>query len=208
VTQRLAYVALSRGRHDAQIYTDDRDRLSTALSRDFSKSSAHAVGSAEQTPQRDRSPSRHSALRHATIDVGVMRTSVERVDAAPRSTTPRLSTEELQQAREYLARPETQQYLRAREVLHTRTSQPRPPVAIEARHVATVFRELAGERGSRSVRTSPTMRLPSTNRVMEAAVAVANGETGAANRLSVTPGQRVALGARQTPGHATGHGRA
>src|SRR5262249_3219410 len=27
VNQRLAYVALSRGRHDAQIYTDDRDRL-------------------------------------------------------------------------------------------------------------------------------------------------------------------------------------
>src|SRR4029077_5967896 len=48
----LAYVALSRGRHDAQIYTDDRDRLSTSLSRDVSKSSAHAVRSAEQTQHR------------------------------------------------------------------------------------------------------------------------------------------------------------
>jgi hypothetical protein len=57
VNRRLAYVALSRGRHDAQIYTDDRDRLSTALSRDVSKSSAHSVKSAEQTPpHRDRAP--------------------------------------------------------------------------------------------------------------------------------------------------------
>jgi Viral (Superfamily 1) RNA helicase len=77
VNQRLAYVALSRGRHDAQIYTDDRDRLSTALSRDVSKSSAHNVSSAEQTPQRDRSPSSHSARRHSTtIDAGMTRTCV------------------------------------------------------------------------------------------------------------------------------------
>ena len=83
--------------------------------------------------------------------------------------------------------------LRAREVLQTRTSQPRPTVALEARHVATVFRELAGERGSRSVPTPPTtMRMPSTKRVMEAAVAVANGEAGASNRLDVTAKQGVA----------------
>jgi hypothetical protein len=214
VNQRLAYVALSRGRHDAQIYTDDRDRLSTALSRAVSKSSAHAVKSAEQTPQRDRSPSRYSALRHTTtIDAGMTPSRVERertvADVTPRSTTPRLSTEELQRAREYLARPETQQYLRAREVLHTRTPQPRAAIAIEVRHVATVFRELGGERGSRSVSTpAATVRLPSTKRVMEAAVAVANGEVSGANRLGVTASQRVARGSQQTPGHATGHGRA
>ena len=126
----------------------------------------------------------------------------------PRSPGPRLSAEELQRAGEYLARPETQQYLRAREVLHTRTPQPRAAVVIEARHVATVFRELEGERASRSVPTPPTtMRVPSTKRVIEAAVAVANGEAGAANRLGVTTGQRLAHGSRQTPGHATGHGR-
>ena len=130
VNQRLAYVAFSRGRHDAQIYTDDRDRLSTALSRDVSKSSAHSVRSAEQTPQRDRSSSRHSALRDTTtIDAGMTRTSGERertiADAMPRSPGPRLSAEELQRAGEYLARPETQRYLRARDVLHTRTPQPR-----------------------------------------------------------------------------------
>src|SRR5439155_24398084 len=122
---------------------------------------------------------------------------------------PRLSTEELQRAREYLARPETQQYLRAREVLQTRTTpQPQAAVAIEARHVATVFRELTGERGSRSVATPPTtMRVPSTKRVIEAAVAVANGEAGAANRLGVTARERVVHGSRQTPGHASRHGR-
>jgi hypothetical protein len=213
VNQRLAYVALSRGRHDAQIYTDDRDRLSTVLSRDVSKSSAHAVRSAEHTPQHDGSPSRHAALSHTTIDGGMTRTSVggERTLAVapPRSPGPRLSTEELQRAREYLARPETQQYLRAREVLHARTPQPRAAVAIEARHVATVFRELAGGRGARSVPTpATTMRVPSTPRVMEAAAAVANGEAGAANRLGISGPRRLAQGSEQTPGRAAGHGHA
>ena len=211
VNQRLAYVALSRGRHDAQIYTDDRDRLSTALSRDVSKSSAHAVRSAEQTPHRDRSPSGHSARRHATtIDAGMTPTSVGRertfADATPRSTGQRLSTEELQRAREYLARPETQQYLRAREVLHTRSPQPGAAVAIEARHVATVFRELAGEHGSRSVPTpATTMRVPSTKRVMEAAVAVANSEAGGGNRLGVSQ-QGMAPRPQQEQSRGAGHG--
>jgi conjugative relaxase-like TrwC/TraI family protein len=212
VNQRLAYVALSRGRHDAQIYTDDRDRLSTALSHDVSKSSAHSVSSAGQTSQRDRSSSHHSALRDTTtIDAGMTRTRGERertiAGAMPRSPGPRLSAEELQRAGEYLARPETQRYLRARDVLHTRTQQPGPAVAIEARHVATVFRELAGERNSpsHSARTT-TMRVPSTKRVMEAAVAVADGEAAAANRLGLTLAHRVALGSQQTPGQSTGLG--
>src|SRR6266446_4708390 len=89
VNQRLDYVALSRGRHDAQIYTDDRDRLSTALSRDVSKSSAHTVTLPEQTQQRDRSPLRHSTPGNATtINGGTIRTSVGRertvADATPR----------------------------------------------------------------------------------------------------------------------------
>ena len=208
VNQRLAYVALSRGRHDAQIYTDDRDRLSTALSRDVSKSSAHAVRPTEQTSQRDGSPSRQSALKHTTtIDAGMAPPSVGRErglpDVMPRSTGPRLSTEELQRAREYLARPETQQYLRAREVLYRRTPQPQAAVAIEARHVATVFRELAGERGSRfAPMPATTVPVPSTTRVMEAAVAVANGEAGASNRLGVTAKQGVAHGSEHVPGRA------
>src|SRR5262249_22460174 len=40
VNQRLAYVALSRGRYDASIYTDDQARLADTLSRDVSHPSA------------------------------------------------------------------------------------------------------------------------------------------------------------------------
>jgi conjugative relaxase-like TrwC/TraI family protein len=36
VNRRLAYVAVSRGRYDAQVYTDDKARLAEALSRDVS----------------------------------------------------------------------------------------------------------------------------------------------------------------------------
>jgi conjugative relaxase-like TrwC/TraI family protein len=40
VNRRLAYVAISRGRHDAQIYTNDRTQLGAALSREISHRSA------------------------------------------------------------------------------------------------------------------------------------------------------------------------
>jgi conjugative relaxase-like TrwC/TraI family protein len=40
VNQRMAYVAVSRGRYDAQIYTNDRARLATALHRDQSHQTA------------------------------------------------------------------------------------------------------------------------------------------------------------------------
>jgi hypothetical protein len=40
VNRRLAYVAVSRGRYDAQLYTNDAAKLSEALSRDVSKHSA------------------------------------------------------------------------------------------------------------------------------------------------------------------------
>jgi ATP-dependent exoDNAse (exonuclease V) alpha subunit len=40
VNQRLAYVALSRGRYDAQMYTNDKGQLTEALSRDSSHRSA------------------------------------------------------------------------------------------------------------------------------------------------------------------------
>jgi ATP-dependent exoDNAse (exonuclease V) alpha subunit len=37
----MAYVAVSRGAHDAQIFTSDREKLPHALSRDVSHQSAH-----------------------------------------------------------------------------------------------------------------------------------------------------------------------
>ncbi len=40
VNRRLAYVAVSRGRFDAQIYTDDKARLGDALQRDSAHRSA------------------------------------------------------------------------------------------------------------------------------------------------------------------------
>ena len=46
VNRRLAYVAVSRGRFDAQIYTDDAARLGQALNRDVGKSAALDVGQA------------------------------------------------------------------------------------------------------------------------------------------------------------------
>jgi len=40
INRRLAYVAISRGRNDAQIYTDDKSQLTAHLSRDVSRRSA------------------------------------------------------------------------------------------------------------------------------------------------------------------------
>jgi hypothetical protein len=40
VNRRLAYVALSRGRYDTQVYTNDKAQLGEALSREFSHRSA------------------------------------------------------------------------------------------------------------------------------------------------------------------------
>jgi len=44
VNSRLAYVSVSRGRYDAQIYTNDTDKLGEEISRDISKQSALEAG--------------------------------------------------------------------------------------------------------------------------------------------------------------------
>jgi conjugative relaxase-like TrwC/TraI family protein len=44
INSRLAYVSVSRGRYDAQIYTNDAERLGEELSRDVSKRSAMEAG--------------------------------------------------------------------------------------------------------------------------------------------------------------------
>jgi ATP-dependent exoDNAse (exonuclease V) alpha subunit len=52
VNSRLAYVSVSRGRDDAQIYTNDTQKLGEELSRDVSKHSAleagHEVGARDE----------------------------------------------------------------------------------------------------------------------------------------------------------------
>ena len=41
LNSRMAYVAVSRGAHDAQIFTNDREKLPAALGHDVSQQSAH-----------------------------------------------------------------------------------------------------------------------------------------------------------------------
>ena len=60
VNSRLAYVSVSRGRYDAQIYTNDAQKLGEELSRDVSKQSAietgHEVGGQDQGHATEKSP--------------------------------------------------------------------------------------------------------------------------------------------------------
>jgi conjugative relaxase-like TrwC/TraI family protein len=48
INQRLAYVAVSRGRYDAQLYTNDKGHLTEQLSRDVSQRTAMEPGHAQQ----------------------------------------------------------------------------------------------------------------------------------------------------------------
>jgi len=63
VNQRLAYVAVSRGRYDAQIFTNDKTQLGNALSRESSHRSAldrsvrQEPGAAVTVPTTSRTPS-------------------------------------------------------------------------------------------------------------------------------------------------------
>ena len=52
VNSRLAYVSVSRGRYDAQIYTNDAGKLGEELSRDVSKQSA--METAHESVSRDQ----------------------------------------------------------------------------------------------------------------------------------------------------------
>jgi conjugative relaxase-like TrwC/TraI family protein len=61
VNRRLAYVAVSRGRYDAQLYTNDKARLGETLSRDVSHQSA-----IEQTSTAKQGIEPASATRQAT----------------------------------------------------------------------------------------------------------------------------------------------
>jgi conjugative relaxase-like TrwC/TraI family protein len=53
INNRMAYVSVSRGAHDAQIFTSDREELPEALSRDVSHQSAH-VPEVRQEPEQQR----------------------------------------------------------------------------------------------------------------------------------------------------------
>ena len=56
LNNRMAYVSVSRGAHDAQIFTNDREKLPVALGHEVSQQSAHAPQKTVEknvTPQQD-----------------------------------------------------------------------------------------------------------------------------------------------------------
>ena len=65
VNRRLAYVAVSRGRYDAQIYTNDKSQLGNALSRDVSHRSALEAGQAVEPsePKLEKSAGRRQEVQ-------------------------------------------------------------------------------------------------------------------------------------------------
>jgi conjugative relaxase-like TrwC/TraI family protein len=68
VNRRLAYVAISRGRHDAQIYTNDKTQLGPALGRDISHRSAlESAPEQAQTPAQALKPGAapRQSVRHS-----------------------------------------------------------------------------------------------------------------------------------------------
>jgi conjugative relaxase-like TrwC/TraI family protein len=74
VNRRLAYVAVSRGRYDAQLYTDDKTHLTEQLARDVSHRSAmepgHAQQPAAQKIEQTSAPSQTQAVAAQAHSIG------------------------------------------------------------------------------------------------------------------------------------------
>ena len=70
VNRRLAYVAVSRGRYDAQIYTNDKGQLAEQLSRDVSHRSAIEPNheSASSAHKTERSSASSQAHEHTKVE--------------------------------------------------------------------------------------------------------------------------------------------
>jgi ATP-dependent exoDNAse (exonuclease V) alpha subunit len=66
VNRRLAYVAVSRGRYDVQIYTNDKVQLAEGLGRDVSHRSAMGPSRESASPARaiDQSSARRQVQQH------------------------------------------------------------------------------------------------------------------------------------------------
>ena len=73
LNNRMAYVAVSRGAYDAQIFTNDREKLGAALGHDVSHSSAHAPEmKPEQKQEQAVTPQREIAPQHEqSFDFGL-----------------------------------------------------------------------------------------------------------------------------------------
>jgi conjugative relaxase-like TrwC/TraI family protein len=70
INNRMAYVAVSRGASDAQIFTNDRGRLAEALGRDVSHESAHKAEKVVSPVQQDVGQSAQPA-RAPGMEVGI-----------------------------------------------------------------------------------------------------------------------------------------
>jgi conjugative relaxase-like TrwC/TraI family protein len=70
INNRMAYVAVSRGVLDAQIFTNDRGRLAEALSRDVSHESAHKAEKAVSTVEQDVAQA-PQPVRTVGMEVGI-----------------------------------------------------------------------------------------------------------------------------------------
>ena len=73
LNNRMAYVAVSRGAYDAQIFTNDREQLGAALGHDVSHSSAHVQEmKPEQKLEQAVTPQREIAPQHEqSFDFGL-----------------------------------------------------------------------------------------------------------------------------------------
>jgi hypothetical protein len=65
LNRRLAYVSVSRGQWDAQIFTNDREKLSQALSHDVSHNSAYQPEQAILGVQQKIGPSSERVLERS-----------------------------------------------------------------------------------------------------------------------------------------------
>jgi hypothetical protein len=73
LNNRMAYVAVSRGAYDAQIFTNNREELGAALGHDVSHSSAHAPElKPEQKQEQAVAPQREIApQQEQSLDIGL-----------------------------------------------------------------------------------------------------------------------------------------
>jgi len=70
INQRLAYVAVSRARYDAQIYTNDKGQLAEHLARDVSHRSAMELNheSVSSAHEIEPSPTRSQVHEHTQAE--------------------------------------------------------------------------------------------------------------------------------------------
>jgi conjugative relaxase-like TrwC/TraI family protein len=64
LNNRMAYVAISRGAHDAQLFTNDREKLPLALGHDVSHQSAHALQVTKSGEQQETAPKQEQSHRY------------------------------------------------------------------------------------------------------------------------------------------------